>query len=370
MKMGVPFLDFGPMHDPIKQEMENAFSSVYASNWFILGDHLLKFEKEYAAFSGTQFSVGVSNGLDALILSLRALGIGQGDDVIVPSNTYIASALAVTHVGARPVFVEPDKNTFNLNPELIEQTITLRTKAILPVHLYGQSCNMPEIMSIAEKHRLSVVEDNAQSHGATFSGQVTGSWGQLNATSFYPGKNLGALGDGGAVTGNSEDLILKVRALRNYGSTKKYYNDVIGFNNRLDELQAAFLSVKLGHMNNWTAQRQSIAEQYMAELEGVGDLILPYAHPLAAHVYHLLVVRTERRDELQRFLDQMGIGTLIHYPVPPHLQNAYKDLGYGKGDFPIAEKMAETCLSLPLYPGLTPQQVNKVSTAIRTFYNG
>lgn len=367
--MNVPFLDFGPMHKPIKQEMENAFSSVYASNWFVLGEHLLKFEKEYAAFSGTQFSVGVSNGLDALILSLKALEIGEGDEVIVPSNTYIASALAVTHVGARPVFVEPNDSTFNLNPKQIEQAITPRTKAILPVHLYGQSCEMTDIMHISDKHKLFVVEDNAQSHGAIFSRQVTGSWGQLNGTSFYPGKNLGALGDGGAITCNREDLAQKVRALRNYGSTKKYYNDVIGFNNRLDEMQAAFLSVKLAHMKSWTAQRQSIAEQYLAELQGIGDLLLPQTHPMANHVFHLFVVRTESRDDLQRELTEKGIGTLIHYPVPAHLQVAYKHLGHGKGDFPIAEKMAQTCLSLPLYPGLTSQQVDVVVTAIKTFYN-
>lgn len=368
--MKIPFLDFAPMHDPIKKEMERAFSSVYESNWFILGEHVQKFEKEYALFSGTRLSIGVSNGLDALILSLKALGIGEGDEVIVPSNTYIASALAVTHVGAKPVFVEPDQATFNMAPNNIENAITLKTKAILPVHLYGQSCQMSDIMDIAEKRGLSVVEDNAQSHGATFNGRLTGSWGQLNATSFYPGKNLGALGDGGAVTGNSEALCDIVRSLRNYGSSKKYYNEVIGFNNRLDELQAAFLSVKLRHMNEWTEMRQLIAKQYLTQLHGVGDIVLPVAHPLASHVYHLFVVRTSKRDDLQRFLNEKGIGTLIHYPVPPHLQKAYQSLGHVKGDFPIAEKMAETCLSLPLYPGLTPQQVNEVSTAIRTFYNG
>lgn len=368
--MKIPFLDFAPMHDPIKKEMEHAFSRVYESNWFILGEHVQKFEKEYALFSGTRFSIGVSNGLDALILSLKAMGIGEGDEVIVPSNTYIASALAVTHVGAKPVFVEPDEATFNMAPNNIENAITRKTKAILPVHLYGQSCQMSEIMDIAEKRGLSVVEDNAQSHGATFNGRLTGSWGQLNATSFYPGKNLGALGDGGAVTSNSEALCDIVRSLRNYGSTKKYYNEVIGYNNRLDELQAAFLSVKLGHMKRWTEQRQLVAKQYLGDLQGVGDLVLPYSHPLATHVYHLFVIRTSKRDELQRFLNEKGIGTLIHYPVPPHLQKAYQSLGHVKGDFPIAEKMAETCLSLPLYPGLTPQQVNEVSTVIRTFYNG
>lgn len=368
--MKIPFLDFAPMHESIKGEMEGTFASVYASNWFVMGKNLEQFEKEYACFSGTKFSVGVSNGLDALILSLVALGVGNGDEVIVPSNTYIASALAVTHVGATPVFVEPQENTFNIDPRKIEAAVTGRTKAILPVHLYGQSCEMTEIMDIARKHGLSVVEDNAQSHGAKFNGRLTGSWGDLNGTSFYPGKNLGALGDGGAVTTDSETLANKVRTLRNYGSTEKYYNEVIGFNNRLDELQAAFLSVKLPHMDNWTAQRQRSAAQYLTELEGVGDLILPVTHMLATHVYHLFVIRTDKRDELQQHLLAEGIGTLIHYPLPPHLQKAYEQLGHARGDFPIAERMAESCLSLPMYPGLTHQQVGEVVAAIKAYYNG
>lgn len=358
------------MHSSITQEMQDAFKCVYASNLFVMGQHLDQFEKEYAHFSGTKFTVGVSNGLDALILSLTALGVGRGDEVIVPSNTYIASALAVTHVGATPIFVEPREDTFNIDPNKIESAINVRTKAILPVHLYGQSCEMAAIMNIAKKHDLRVVEDNAQSHGARFNGRLTGSWGDLSGTSFYPGKNLGALGDGGAVTTKSEVLARKVRTLRNYGSTRKYYNEVIGFNKRLDELQAAFLSVKLPHMDKWTAQRQSLAAQYLTDLEGVGDLILPYTHPMATHVYHLFVVRTDKRDELQQHLNAEGIGTLIHYPIPPHLQKAYESLGHGRGDFPIAERMAASCLSLPMYPGLTHQQVDEVVAVIKAYYNG
>lgn len=367
--MNVPFLDFTPMHEPIKKEMEGAFASVYASNWFVMGEGLRVFEQEYAAFNKTRFSVGVSNGLDALVLSLRALGIGKGDEVIVPSNTYIASALAVTHVGATPVFVEPDVKTFNINPRNIEPSITANTKAILPVHLYGQACEMNSIISYSNKHGLFVVEDNAQSHGASFDGRLTGSWGDINATSFYPGKNLGALGDAGAITTNNESLANAAKTLRNYGSSTKYFNEIIGYNNRLDELQAALLSVKLKYLNHWTEQRQSAAEQYLSELVGVGDLILPYTHQMATHVYHLFVIRTVKRDQLQHYLNDKGIGTLIHYPVPPHLQKAYHHLGHSTGDFPIAERMAKTCLSLPMYPGISAEQVHHVTSSIKAFFN-
>jgi len=367
--MNIPFLDFKPMHEPITKEMQNAFARVYSSNWFVMGEELQQFEKEYAAFNETSFSVGVSNGLDALTLSLKALGIGKGDEVIVPSNTYIASALAVTHVGARLVFVEPNEHTFNIESTNVESVITNRTKAILPVHLYGQSCDMPEIMTVSKKHGLFVVEDNAQSHGARFNGRLTGSWGNLNATSFYPGKNLGALGDGGAITTDDAKLAERVRVLRNYGSSKKYYNDTIGYNHRLDELQAALLSVKLKCLKVWTDLRQKAANQYLVELNGVGDLILPVTHAQSTHVYHLFVVRTEKRDGLQHFLNDRGIGTLIHYPVPPHLQKAYLSLGHTTGDFPIAERMAETCLSLPMYPGITEVQIHQVVAGVKAFFN-
>lgn len=360
----IPFLNLEPMHKEISSELTSAFRGVLESNWFVLGEELKEFEREYAAFNCVSHAIGVSNGLDALVLSLKALGIGSGDEVIVPSNTYIATVLAVTHVGAKPVLVEPRMETYNLNPELIEKAITSRTRAIMPVHLYGQACEMDQIMAIAERNGLLVVEDNAQAHGATWANQLTGSFGNCNGTSFYPGKNLGALGDGGAVTTNSEELAETLQMLRNYGSREKYMNERIGYNNRLDELQASFLRVKLRKLSEWTAQRQSIATWYNEVLIGADNLITPWVHPQASHSYHLYVVRTSDRAKLQQKLSQAGISTLIHYPVPPHLQLAYKELGYKKGDFPIAEELAKSALSLPLWPGMTFEMVQAVSNAI------
>lgn len=347
----IKFLDFEQMHSQIREEMKTAFQRVYDSHWYIQGKELDAFELEYAIFNQTKHSVGVSNGLDALVLSLRALNIGVGDEVIVPSNTYIATALAVSHVGATPVFVEPRMETYNINPENIPAAITKKTKAIMPVHLYGQSCEMDAIMEIAQANNLYVVEDNAQAHLSSFNGKLTGSFGDINGTSFYPGKNLGALGDAGAITTNNEDLASKVKTLRNYGSSVKYYNEEIGYNNRLDELQAAFLRVKLNHLHEWTQQRKEIASWYNTNLNNK-NWILPEVHKNADHVYHLYVIRTKHRDKLQLELNAKGIQTMIHYPVPPHLQKAYKHLGYKKGDFPIAEEIAKTCLSLPVWPGM------------------
>lgn len=366
--MTVPFLDFMPMHKAIKSEMMNAFETVYDSNWYVMGKQLQAFEAAYAAFNEVEHCIGVSNGLDALYLSLKALGIGAGDEVIVPSNTYIATVLAVSYLGATPVFVEPDQRTYNINPALIEAAITPRTKAIMPVHLYGQCCEMEAIMSIAGRHNLKVVEDNAQAHAASFSGKLTGSWGHANGTSFYPGKNLGALGDGGAVTTNDASVAEQLKVLRNYGSRVKYKNEVIGHNMRLDELQAGILSAKLPHLLEWTAQRQQIGARYNEALQGIGDLVLPYTHPQATHVFHLYVVRTAHRDALQQHLTGAGIGTLIHYPIPPHLQQAYQHLGYTQGDFPIAEQLAATSLSLPVWPGMQQEQVDLVVAAIKNFY--
>lgn len=365
--MNIPFLSFTDMHSPLRGQMVAAFEAFYDSNWFVLGERVRTFEGEYAAFNGVQHCVGVSNGLDALHIALRALGIGPGDEVIVPSNTYIATALAVSYVGATPVLVEPDAATYNLDPANIEAAITARTKAIMPVHLYGQCCAMEAIMDIAAKHNLYVVEDNAQSQGAAWNGQLTGTWGHMNGTSFYPGKNLGALGDAGAVTTNDADLAAKAAVLRNYGSQKKYYNEVIGYNMRLDECQAAFLSVKLPHLAGWTAQRQQIAAWYDSALSGIAGLTLPQTAEGATHVYHLYVVRHPQRDALQQHLTAAGIGTLIHYPVPLHLQEAYAHLGHSAGAFPIAEEIAATCLSLPLWPGMTEEMVGQVARAIRSF---
>ena len=359
----IKFLDFEPMQAQIREEMQQAFQRVYDSHWYIQGKELDAFEMEYALLNHTKHSVGVSNGLDALVLSLRALNIGVGDEVIVPSNTYIATALAVSHVGATPVFVEPRMETYNINPEKIPDVITKKTKVIMPVHLYGQSCEMDYIIEIAKANNLYVVEDNAQAHLSSFNGKLTGSFGDINGTSFYPGKNLGALGDAGAITTNNQDLALKVKTLRNYGSSVKYYNEEIGYNNRLDELQAAFLRVKLNYLEEWTDQRKEIASWYNANLISK-NWILPEVHKNADHVYHLYVIRTNDRDKLQVELNSNGIQTMIHYPVPPHLQKAYKHLGYKEGDFPIAEEMAKTCLSLPIWPGLKKVEIENISEII------
>jgi dTDP-4-amino-4,6-dideoxygalactose transaminase len=366
--MSIPFLSFDAVNEKIRAEMITAFTTVFDSKWYILGKAVQQFEQEYAAFNQVPYCIGVSNGLDALHLCLKVLEVGPGDEVIVPSNTYIATVLAISYVGAVPVFVEPDEASLNIDPQLIEAAITPRTKAVMPVHLYGQCCQMEAIMQIAEKHQLYVIEDNAQAQGAAFNGRLTGSFGIANGTSFYPGKNLGALGDAGAVTTADEAIATKIKALRNYGSQKKYYNETIGHNMRLDELQAAFLSVKLNHLPGWTSERQQIAAWYDAALKGIGDIVTPAIAPGATHVYHQYVIRTAQRDALQQHLQQNEIGTLIHYPIPPHLQEAYRHLGYRQGDFPIAEKMAATCLSLPIFPGLQQQQVQHIASIIQSFF--
>ena len=364
----IPFLNFEFMHSAIREEMKLAFEQVYDSYWYVMGKNLIDFESTYAEFNNTKHCIGVSNGLDALHLSLKACGIGKGDEVIVPSNTYIATALAVSYVGATPVFVEPKISTYNIDPKRIEDAITSRTKAIMPVHLYGQACEMEAIMAFAIKHKLFVIEDNAQSQGASFDGKLTGSWGHASGTSFYPGKNLGALGDAGAVTTNDEEIARKISVLRNYGSSQKYHNEVIGYNMRLDELQAAFLSVKLKHLKFWTEQRQEIAGWYNDALKGIEEVTLPEIATGSTHVYHLYVIRTKRRDALQQYLNQNGIGTLIHYPIPPHLQDAYNHLGFKTGDFPISEEIANTCLSLPIWPGLELSSVLNIAIKIKDFY--
>jgi dTDP-4-amino-4,6-dideoxygalactose transaminase len=366
MKENIPFLNFEPMHSAIKTEMQHAFEQVYDSYWYVMGEKLQSFENAYAQFNHTKHCVGVSNGLDALILALEALGVGKGDEVIVPSNTYIASVIAITTVGATPVFVEPRMETYNINTELIEEKITKKTKAIMPVHLYGQACEMDHIMQLAEAYKLIVVEDNAQAHGSSYNGKLTGSFGHANGVSFYPGKNLGALGDAGAVTTDNEELAEKIKVLRNYGSQKKYHNEYIGLNRRLDELQAAFLSVKLQYLKNWTQERKAIAQHYNKALK-TSNLVLPKVAANADHVYHLFVVRTPHRDKLQTHLNANGIGTLIHYPIPPHLQKAYKYLGYKEGDFPIAEELAKTMMSLPLWVGMGKNSLHQINSIVNTF---
>ncbi len=357
------------MHEALRDEMQSAFTRIYDRNWFLMGEEIKQFEKEYASFNNVEHAIGVSNGLDALFLSLKALNLQPHDEVILPSNTYIATALAVSYLGAKPVFAEPDINSYNINAKGIRSVITNRTKAIMPVHLYGQACEMEAIMELAKEKDLYVIEDNAQAHGASFKGKLTGSWGHANGTSFYPGKNLGALGDAGAVTTNDASLADKISSLRNYGSKVKYHHQFIGHNMRMDELQAAFLSIKLKQLNNWTKQRQQIAKWYSEKLKGIGDLILPKTIEEATHVYHLYVIRTNKREALQKHLNDAGIGTLIHYPVPPHLQECYQFLGYKKGDFPIAENLADTCLSLPLWPGLRDSEIDYITKKVKTFFN-
>jgi dTDP-4-amino-4,6-dideoxygalactose transaminase len=364
--MPIPFLSFAPQHNPLREEILAAMAAVYDKQWYILGDEVRAFEAAYAQYNQVTHCVGVANGLDALHLALKALQVGPGDEVLVPSNTYIATWLAVSFVGATPVPVEPDSFTYNLNPDFLEAAITPRTKGIMPVHLYGQACAMGPIMAVAERHGLWVVEDNAQAQGAMWEGRLTGSFGAANGTSFYPGKNLGALGDAGAVTTNSAELATRIQTLRNYGSQQKYYNEVIGHNSRLDELQAAVLNVKLPHLADWTQQRQEIARLYDQHLAGLGDLIVPAIAAGATHAYHLYVVRTQYRDALQQHLTKHGIGTLIHYPVPPHQQQAYAHLQLGA--YPIAEELASTSLSLPLWPGMQPEQVSEVASIVRSFF--
>jgi dTDP-4-amino-4,6-dideoxygalactose transaminase len=366
--MPVPFLSFSSQHHPIRTEVLNALAEVYDKQWYVLGEQVAAFEAEYSNFNQVKQTIGVANGLDALHLSLEVLGITTGDEVIVPSNTYIATWLAVSFLGAVPVPVEPDLATYNLDPARIEAAITPRTKAIMPVHLYGQACEMGPIMALAKKYNLSVVEDNAQAQGASWHNQLTGSFGQVNGTSFYPGKNLGALGDAGAVTTNDESLAAKIRTLRNYGSQQKYYNEVIGHNSRLDEMQAAVLRIKLARLLEWTTQRQTVAALYDQHLTGIEGLVLPAVAAESTHVYHLYVVRTTQRDALQQHLTHANVGTLIHYPVPPHRQQAYAHLGIPIGTYPIAEELASTSISLPMWPGMTEAHVIEVATAVRGFF--
>ena len=360
----IPFLDLKAPYLELKQELDEAIARVVSSGWFIGGAEVDQFEAEYATYCGANHAVGVANGLDALHLALRAMDVGPGDEVIVPSNTYIATWLAVSQCGATPVPVEPDARTYNIDPARIEAAITPRTKVILPVHLYGQSADMHPILAIARKHGLRVLEDGAQAHGARYKGQRLGAHGDAVAWSFYPGKNLGAMGDGGAVTTNDVQLADRIRVLRNYGSRVKYVNEVQGYNSRLDPLQAAILRVKLAHLDKWNARRSAIAAQYQQDLVSCG-LTLPHVPDWAEPAWHLYVVLNPQRDALQKSLADVGVGTLIHYPIPPHLQGAYADLGLSKGKFPIAERIHNEVLSLPMSPSMTMEQASQVIVACR-----
>lgn len=365
--MNVPFLDLKTPYQELKAEMDSAYRKVMESGWYILGDEVEAFESEFSKYCGVKNCIGVGNGLDALHLILKAFEIGPGDEVIVPSNTYIATWLAVSYSGAVPVPVEPDLRTYNLDPARVESVITKRTRAILPVHLYGQPADMDPINEIAQKYGLKVIEDAAQAHGAAYKGRLTGGLGDAAGWSFYPGKNLGAMGDAGAVTTDDDDLADRIRVLRNYGSRTKYYNEVRGFNSRLDNLQAAFLRVKLRHLDEWNKRREQIAAAYRGGLAGLDDIALPFVPESVDPSWHLFVIRLPHRDRLQKHLTDAGIGTLIHYPVPPHLSKAYSGLSFKPGDFPIAETIADTVLSLPMGPHLTIEQTESVIRSIRSF---
>ncbi len=357
--MKVPFLNLKTPYLELQQELDAAYKRVMESGWYILGQEVEAFEAEFAAYCGTHYCVGVGNGLEALHLILRAMEIGPGDEVIVPANTYIATWLAVSYAGAIPVPVEPDEKTYNISPEQIEAAITPKTKAILAVHLYGQPVDIDSINEIAKRYHLRVIEDAAQAHGARYKGRRVGGLGDAAGFSFYPGKNLGALGDGGAITTNDCDLANKIGLLRNYGSRVKYFNEIKGFNSRLDELQAAFLRVKLTKLDEWNARRARVANQYLEKLSCLTDLTLPFVPIWAEPVWHLFVVRHPKRSNLEKHLKDAEIGALIHYPVPPHLSEAYVEKQH-LSSFPITEQIAKDVLSLPISPHMSNEEIMRV----------
>lgn len=361
--MKIPFMNFEPMHTEIKNEIVDTFEKVYDNNWFILGPYVEKFEEEFSRYCSTKYCISCGNGLDALSIILRGYEIGEGDEVIVPSNTYIATALAVSYVGAKVVFVEPDIKTYNIDVNKIEESITNKTKAIIAVHLYGRPAEVDKIKVLCKRYSLKLIEDAAQAHGALYQGRKVGGLGDAAGFSFYPGKNLGALGDGGAILTNDSVLADKVRAIRNYGSVIKYYNEYKGINSRLDEVQAGFLSIKLKYLNKWNADRQKIARLY---LKGINNSKIspPIINSVNESVWHVFVVRTEYRDELVNYLKINGIETLIHYPIPIHLQKAYEDLGYMGGDFPVAENISKTIVSLPIWYGMSKEEVDYVISVL------
>lgn len=365
--MNIPFASFKKMHSELRVKLDFAYERVIESNYFIQGKECTDFEKKFADYCGVDYCVGVGNGLDALTLVLRAMNIGKNDEVIVPSNTYIATALAVSSVGAIPVFVEPEIETYNINPYKIEEKITEKTKAVIAVHLQGRPADMDKICAIANKHNLRVIEDAAQAHGARYKGRKVGSIGDAAGFSFYPGKNLGALGDGGCVTTNNKEIADRVRSLGNYGSDYKYHHIYKGVNSRLDELQAAFLNVKLDKLDYWNEERRKIAEKYFAGI--TNPLVkLPFrSDDVFEHIYHVFVIRCKERDKLEAYLNSKGIGTVKHYPIPIHRQLAYQDLGISEGELPIAEEISRTVLSLPMYYGMTDEEIQYVIDAVNKF---
>lgn len=348
-----------------QDEFESKALEVLRSGWYVLGPEVSAFEEEFAQYTGAKYCVGLASGLDALWLAFKVLGIGKGDEVIVQANTYIASVMGITINGATPIFVEPDEY-FNIDTERIEALITPKTKAVLVVHLYGQASKMDKVVELCRKYNLRLVEDCAQSHGACYEDRMTGTFGDIGCFSFYPSKNLGAFGDAGAIVTNNEEIAKSMRVYRNYGSEKRYYNMVVGANSRLDELQAGLLRVRLKHLRELTEERVRIANTYLDRIKN-DKLILPAIRENCSHVWHQFAIRCSRRDELMRYLEQRGIGTIIHYPIPPHLSEAYGYLGYEKGDYPITESYAETVLSLPMYNGMTEDEIERVIQALNEF---
>lgn len=365
--MKIPFSTVAPMHDEIRRELDGAYRRVADSAWFIQGEECRRFEEEYAAYIGTAHCVGVATGLDAIYLILRAMGIGAGDEVIVPSNTFIATALAVTYAGAVPVFVEPEMGTYNIDPGRIGEKIGRRTKAVIAVHLQGRPADMDAVREVADRHGLRVVEDAAQAHGSRYRGRMAGSLSDAAAFSFYPGKNLGCLGDGGCVTTGDRELADRIRALGSYGSDYKYHHIYKGTNSRLDEMQAAFLRAKLPHLDRWNGERRRIAWRYLAEIDNPLIACPPASTDEYEHTYHVFAVRCRERDRLEAYLADRGIGTVKHYPIPMHLQEAYSGLGMREGSLPVAEEISRTILSIPMYYGMTDDEVGYVVDCLNGF---
>ncbi|TEU12249.1 MAG: DegT/DnrJ/EryC1/StrS family aminotransferase [Anaerolineales bacterium] len=365
----ISVLDLKAQYQSIKDEIDAAVLGVMASGYFVLGPNVKALEAEVAEYVGCRYGVGVASGTDALRLSLAVLGIGPGDEVITTPFTFVATANTISHSGARPVFVDIDPRTFNIVPAQIEAAVTERTKAIVPVHLYGQPAEMEAIMDIARRHSLYVIEDCAQAIGAEADGRRVGSFGDVACFSFYPTKNLGAYGDGGMVTTNNSEIAGRIDVLRRQGGKVKYYHEVLGFNSRLDEMQAALLRVKLRHLDGWQAERRRVAARY-DELLSTLDVVTPVVRPGVTHVYHQYTIRVPRRDELHQFLKDRGIGTMIYYPLPLHLQKLYHDLGYAEGSLPVSEEAGRKVLSLPMYPELTEEQIQRVVEAIAEFLSG
>ncbi|WP_417811905.1 DegT/DnrJ/EryC1/StrS family aminotransferase [Thalassospira alkalitolerans] len=364
--MTIAFLDPGQIYQELREELDDAYHRVMNSGVYVLGQSVSSFEDNYAKYCQANHCIGVASGLDALLLTLRALEIGPGDEVIVPAHTFIATWLAVSQTGATPIPIEIDDSTFNMRADLIETAITQRTKAVIPVHLYGQPASIDEIIEVARRHKLYVIEDAAQAHGAKYKDQRIGAHGDAATWSFYPGKNLGAYGDAGAITTNNTDLADRLRVLRNYGSREKYHHEIQGLNSRLDSLQAALLDVKLRHLDKWNAHRESIAQAYLDGLKYC-EITLPHVPEWASPAWHLFVIRTPNRNQLQEHLNKAGIGNLIHYPVPPHLQKAYENAGYRKGDFPVCEATATEVISLPMGPHISSSACEEIISSVARF---